>query len=99
MLAGGCARPELVRAAQVSSVAQPGTETVLEGSLEVIIEDAGQGSRTRHFLIFGERRVPLRFTSNPPTNLITGTRVRVKGRWEAEETLVVSAIETLRTKK
>ena len=69
------------------------------GSLEVVIEDADQGSRTLHFLIFGDRRIPLRFTSNPPTNLITGTRVRVKGRWEAEETLVVSAIETLRTKK
>ena len=94
VLAGGCARPALLRAAEIPAIAQPGAETVLEGSLELLIEDSDQGSRTLYFLITVDRRIPLRFTSKP-ANLTTGTRVRVRGRWEADDTLIVTAIERL----
>ena len=92
VLVGACATPEPVRTAQ--TVTQADAETVLEGTLEMLIEDSDQGSRTLYFLISGNRRVPLRFISKPP-NLITGARVRVRGRWEKDDTLVVAAIERI----
>jgi hypothetical protein len=95
VLAGASASPAVVRVRQIPAIAQAESETVLEGNLELIIEDSDQGSRRQYFLISGDRRVPLRFTSSPPANLTTGTRVRVRGRWEADGTLVVITIETL----
>ena len=94
VLASGCASPEVLRGAVKPPVRQAEAETTLEGNLEVIIEDSDQGSRTFYFLIFGDRRVPLRFTIKP-MNLTSGTRVRVRGRWEADDTLGVTAIERL----
>ena len=94
VLAVVSACPELLRGASMVPVTQSEAETVLEGSLELLIEDSDQGSRTLYFLITADRRIPLRFTSKPP-NLATGTRVRVRGRWEADDTLVVTAIERL----
>jgi hypothetical protein len=93
-LAIGCASPEALRAAGKPSVTQAEADTTLEGSVEVITEDSSQGSRTLYFLIVGDRRVPLRFTTRP-LNLTTGTRVRVRGRWEHDDTLLVIAIEKL----
>jgi hypothetical protein len=93
-LAGGCASPEALRAAVKPPVTQAEADTTLEGTVEVITEDSSQGSRTLYFLIVGERRVPLRFTARP-LNLTTGTRVRVRGRWEPDDTLLVTAIEKL----
>ena len=93
-LASGCASPEALRAAGKPSVAQAEADTTLEGKVEVVTEDSAQGSRTLYFLIVGDRRVPLRFTTSP-LNLTTGTRVRVRGRWEHEDTLLVIAIEKL----
>jgi hypothetical protein len=94
VLVGACAPPDPVRSAQASSVTQANAETVLEGTMEVLIEDSDQGSRTLYFLMSGNRRVPLRFISKPP-NLTTGTRVRVRGRWEKDDTLVVTAIDRI----
>ena len=93
-LAGGCVSPETLRAAAKPPAAQAEAETTLEGNVEVITEDSNQGSRTLYFLIVGDRRVPLRFTVRP-SNLATGTRVRVRGRWEPDDTLLVTAIEKL----
>ena len=70
---------------------QTADDVVLEGTLEVLIEDADRSSRTLYFLISDHRRVPLRF-SRVPENLVTGTRVRVRGRWDADSALVVSGI-------
>ena len=94
ILASGCASPEVLRGAARPPVRQAEAETTLEGNVEVITEDSEQGSRTLYFLIVGDRRVPLRFTTRP-LNLITGTRVRVRGRWEPDDTLLVIAIEKL----
>ncbi len=67
-------------------------EQVLEGHLEVIIEDSAGGSRTLYFLIAGDDRIPLRFVT-APGNLRTGTRVRVRGNYEAGGRFVVVSLE------
>jgi hypothetical protein len=69
----------------------PGTEATLEGTLEVLVEDSDQGSRTLYFLNTDEMRVALRF-SRPP-NLLTGAHVRVRGRWTASGELEVASFE------
>ena len=69
-------------------------QTVLVGVVEVLIEDAQRGSRILYFLAAGNRRVPLRFV-RPPLNLTTGTRVRVRGRWEKGGTLAVTSLERI----
>jgi hypothetical protein len=94
VVASGCASPDSLRAAVTPPVTQAGAETTLEGNVEVVIEDSAQGSRTFYFLIVGDRRVPLRFTTRP-LNLTSGTRVRVRGRWEPDDALLVTAIEKL----
>jgi hypothetical protein len=94
VLASGCASPQVVRGAVKPLVSQAEAETTLEGNVEVITEDSNQGSRTLYFLILGDRRIPLRFTAKP-LNLTTGTRVRVRGRWEPDESLLVTTIERL----
>jgi hypothetical protein len=94
VLASGCARPDILRGEVKPPSRQAEAETTLEGPVEVIIEDSDQGSRTLYFLIFGDRRVPLRFTTKP-LNLTSGTRVRVRGRYDPDDTLVVTAIERL----
>ena len=40
-------------------------QEVLEGNLEVIIEDSDGGSRTLYFLITEDDRIPLRFVTAP----------------------------------
>lgn len=55
------------------------TPVVLEGQLEIRIEDYPDGSaRTRHFLHTDHGRRELRFTGKPST-LPSGSRVRVRG--------------------
>ena len=76
VLVGLCATPEPARSAPMRSTAQADADTVLEGTMEVLIEDSDQGSRTLYFLISGDRRVPVRFLRRP-RNLTTGTRVRL----------------------
>jgi hypothetical protein len=92
MLASACASTTSAGGAQTSPVGQDQTDTVLEGHLEVLIADSDGGSRTLYFLISNDGRVPLRFKVDPP-NLTTGTRVRVRGLWDADGTFVVGEIE------
>jgi hypothetical protein len=92
MLASACASATSAGGAQPSPPGQAQTDVVLEGHLEVLIEDSDRGSRTLYFLISSDSRVPLRFSVDPP-NLTSGTRVRVRGSWEADGTFVVGAIE------
>ena len=68
------------------------SQEVLEGHLEVIIEDSAGGSRTLYFLITGDDRIPLRFVT-APRGLLTGTRVRVRGNYEAGGRFVVVSFE------
>jgi len=65
---------------------------VIEGNLEVLIEDSSGGSRTLYFLITEDARIPLRFVT-APRNLRTGTRVRVHGDYEPDGRFVVVSLE------
>src|SRR5690349_18976691 len=51
----------------------------LQGKLEVLYEDSPTSARLRHFLVVGGQRLELKFAQNPPTHLLTGAIVRVKG--------------------
>ena len=85
----------LARGHEVSAQTSPspGTEAVLEGSLEVLIEDSNQGSRRLYFLTTADMRVPLRFSQSP--NLLTGAHIRVHGRWAADGALEVASFEVI----
>jgi hypothetical protein len=73
-------------------------QEVLEGSLEVIIEDSERGSRTLYFLVAENERIPLRFVT-APRNLVTGVRVRVRGNYEAGGRFVVISVERVPAEK
>jgi hypothetical protein len=90
--ASDCARAGVVQTAGAAAEAAPQpAETVLEGDLEVLVEDSAGTSRTVYFLIAGSQRIELRFTAVPPA-FITGTPVRVRGRWDGAA-FVVSSME------
>lgn len=69
------------------------TDTVLEGTLEVLIEDSNQGSRTLYFLTTTDARVALRFSRSP--NLLTGAHIRVHGELAANGEFEVSTFEVI----
>lgn len=70
-----------------------GKPAVLEGELEIRIEDYPDGSaRTRHFLQTAQGRLELRF-SRMPTTLPSGSRVRVRGNAEGN-VLAIDGVET-----
>jgi hypothetical protein len=69
-------------------------ETVLEGTLEVLIEDSDHSSQTLYFLISGDQRISLQF-QRPPLNITTGARVRVRGQWGKNHALIVTALERI----
>ena len=80
---------------QASQVAQGIVE--FDGELEVQDQDSATGSRLLHFLNTGTRRLQLRFT-DAPLDWQSGTRVKVRGRLQDTNTLVLSSsgdVETL----
>jgi len=93
VLAGSCARTDVLGRAHSRSLAQASEDVALDGTMVVLIEDSDQSSRTLYFLISGERRVTLRFLKTP-ANLTTGTRVRVHGQWDGS-VLVVASFERI----
>jgi hypothetical protein len=92
--ASGCASAPACGAVQVSPAGQQQAQVVLEGHVEVLIEDSNTGTRTLYFLITEDGRISLRFPVDPP-NLTTGTRIRVGGEYEADGTFAVSSLERL----
>lgn len=92
----------LVPAAACASASRGGNATppaavsdgqvVLEGTLEVLVEDSSAGSRILYFLVT-DRRVPLHFANRP--NLSTGAHVRVHGHLDASGEMDVESIEML----
>jgi len=82
------------RLAPAHFLTQRETEAVFEGTLEVLIEDADHSSRTLYFLISGDQRISLQF-QRPPLDITTGARVRVRGRWDENHALVVTALERI----
>jgi hypothetical protein len=90
--AAACASASRSGNATSPAVASDG-EVVLEGTLEVLVEDSNAGSRVLYFLVT-DRRVQLHFT-NRPNNLSTGAHVRVRGFADASGDIDVNAIEVL----
>jgi len=61
--------------------ADTGKPVVLEGRLDVLVEDYSDGhSRQRHFLETSQGRVELTFARTPAQTLSSGARVRVNGQ-------------------
>src|SRR5262245_47621647 len=60
-------------------VARAQSPSSLEGTLEILHEDTRAGSRFEYFLHTNNGRLALHFAGHPPTHLLTGARVRVKG--------------------
>lgn len=83
--------------AQVAPAPGQGTaESILEGELEVQYEDWHSGSRLNHFLRSDDgRRLRLQFFADAPA-LLTGTRVRVRGRF-ANGTLMLTSGTSVQT--
>jgi hypothetical protein len=71
----------------------PGSDAMLAGTLEVLVEDSSQGSRTLYFLTTDDMRVALRFSRTP--NVLTGARLRVQGRWTADGAVDVTSFEVI----
>lgn len=63
----------------VSPVSRAVPATVVEGTLEIQVEDHPQSSRERHFLKTDRGRLELRFKGKPPA-LRGGARLRVRGQ-------------------
>jgi hypothetical protein len=89
--AAACASASRSGNATSPAVASDG-EVVLEGTLEVLVEDSNAGSRVLYFLVT-DRRVQLHFTNRP--NLSTGAHVRVRGFADASGDIDVNTIEVL----
>jgi len=51
----------------------------IEGELEILHEDTPRGGRNSYFLKTGERRLSLNFAKDAPTDLTSGTQIRVRG--------------------
>jgi hypothetical protein len=54
-------------------------EVKIKGQLEVQVEDRNDGYHYHYFLDAAGARLSLHFAADPPTGLLTGSRVRVKG--------------------
>jgi len=94
VLIAACATAEPALRARVPPAVQADKIEVLEGAIEVLVEDSDKGSRILYFLLSADRRITLRFMS-PPANLLTGTRVRVRGQWAEDGAFVVTTFELL----
>jgi len=68
----------------------------VEGTLDVQYEDSDRGARLLHFLDTGTRRVRLQF-SGPPPDLLTGARVRARGRLNGDTLALTSDSTTVQT--
>lgn len=51
----------------------------LDGTMLILHEDRDVGSRYLYFLEVGGKQYSLHFASEPPTNFLTGSQIRVKG--------------------
>ncbi|HWI23721.1 MAG TPA: hypothetical protein VNS59_02240, partial [Lysobacter sp.] len=89
----------LAAAAHAAQPASIGKLAVLEGTLDVLVEDYADGhSRTRHFVKTDHGRVELKFAARA-TQLPSGTRVRVHGQAAQGEVLALDGaqVEALTT--
>jgi gametolysin peptidase M11 len=62
----------------------------LEGELEILHEDFAHSSRYLYFLKTAAGRFRLRFAKNPPTHLLTGDHVKVRGQRSGASLMLAS---------
>lgn len=72
---------------QLPPQASPVAQTILDGELEVEIEDADDGSQIHHFLKTSTGRVRLELASGEAPGWQSGMRVRARGRMKDATTL------------
>jgi hypothetical protein len=89
----GCAPSARGREVRAQASPAPGSDAMLEGTLEVLVEDSSQGSRTLYFLMTDDMRVALRFSRTP--SVLTGARLRVQGRWAADGAVDVTSFDVI----
>ena len=71
--------------------AAAGTAVDVEGEFVIIHEDFKHSGRYLYFLNTSSGQVPLHFNSKAPTNLLTGTHVRVQGTVDQSGTLILAS--------
>ena len=84
-------------AAQKVVLNQPaagGSPVALEGELEVLYEDHEDRAELVHFIHANRRRIRVKFDGRVAPDLMTGSRVRVRGNL-ADGTVTASSLETL----
>jgi hypothetical protein len=74
----------------------PGVPVVLDGELDVLYEDGEAEARLVHFLDDGNRRIPLKFEGSFAPDLMTGSRVRVRGNL-ANDGVTATSVEVVAT--
>jgi hypothetical protein len=90
------ALPDEMRAGLPTAVRDDVEQRVeVEGEIEVMYEDWEDGSRLCYWLNVGGERLSLHFTSDPQANLLTGSRVHVKGVRLGESIALQSSKEAL----
>lgn len=94
----------MVASSPLSATAQPVLPSqaaapalaAIEGTLDVQYEDSDRGARLLHYLDTGTRRVRLQFTG-PPPDLLTGARIRARGRLNGDTLALTSDATTVQT--
>jgi hypothetical protein len=68
----------------------------LEGELEILHEDFKDRGRYLYFLNLSDgSRVPLHFVKDPPTNFLTGMRIRARGVMDQTRTLMLASGDSI----
>jgi M6 family metalloprotease-like protein len=62
-----------------------------EGQLVIFHQDFAHSGRYLYFLDTPQGRLSLRFVKNPPTHLLTGSRVRVRGSLQPDGSLILAS--------
>jgi Gametolysin peptidase M11 len=66
-------------------------QTEVEGEFQVIHQDFKHTGRYLYYLKTAQELVPLHFGKNPPTHLLTGARVRVRGTRQSAGSIILAS--------
>lgn len=73
---------------------QPAAQTEIEGEFQVVHQDFKHSGRYIYYLKTTQGLVPLHFGKRPPTNLLSGTHVRVRGAQQPDGSLMLTSGST-----
>jgi hypothetical protein len=66
-------------------------QTEVEGEFQVIHQDFKYTGRYLYYLKTAQELVPLHFGKNPPTHLLTGARVRIRGTRQSDGSIILAS--------